>query len=115
MIWGFLFVSYLIVLFQVVIDVFRDDELSGWGKAVWILALMVVPALSALIYLIVRGKGMSARQRTVRGPAPEPSEDYVRIATAPSPVDQIASAKGLLDSGAITADEFARLKSRAIG
>lgn len=112
MVWSFFLVAYLIVLFQVVIDVFRNDDLSGWGKAVWVLALLLVPALTALIYLVINGSGMAARQRG-RGPVPEPSD--VQIIHAPTPVDQIAQAKALLDSGAITADEFAALKAKALG
>ena len=71
-----------------------------------------VPALTALIYLVINGSGMAARQRG-RGPVPEPSD--VQIIHAPTPVDQIAQAKALLDSGAITADEFAALKAKALG
>ena len=113
MVWSFFLVAYLIVLFQVVIDVFRNDDLSGWGKAVWVLALLLVPALTALIYLVINGSGMAARQRGGRGPVPEPGGPL--IINAPTPVDQIAQAKALLDSGAITADEFAALKAKALG
>ena len=113
MVWSFFLVAYLIVLFQVVIDVFRNDDLSGWGKAVWVLALLLVPALTALIHLVINGSGMAARQRGGRGPVPEPSDP--QIINAPTPVDQIAQAKALLDSGALTADEFAALKAKALG
>ncbi|MBK8447619.1 MAG: SHOCT domain-containing protein [Micropruina sp.] len=113
MIWGFFFVAYLIVLVQVVIDLFRDDELSGWAKAAWVLALLALPALTALVYLGVRGRGMSARQRGRGAVPPEPSD--VQVIQAATPVQQIAHAKTLLDSGAITADEFAAIKARALG
>jgi len=124
MIWSFFFICYLMVLFQVIIDVFRDDETSGWGKAGWIILLIFLPALGALIYLIARGEGMNRRQRQRYAPVPEESD--VRIAHAPGqaaapaptpaadPGQQISQAKALLDSGAITAEEYDALKARAL-
>ncbi len=114
LLWGFFYVCYLLVLFQVILDLFRDDELSGWGKAVWVVALVLVPAITLVVYLIVRGNGMGRRMRSRRAPVPE--EDEVRIINAPSSrVEQIAQAKSLLDSGAITPEEYERLKALAIG
>lgn len=102
------------MLFQVILDLFRDDELSGWGKAVWVVALVLVPAITLVVYLIVRGNGMGRRMRSRRAPVPE--ENEVRIINAPSSrVEQIAQAKSLLDSGAITPEEYERLKALAIG
>lgn len=114
LLWGFFYVCYLLVLFQVILDLFRDDELSGWGKAIWVIALVFVPAITVVIYLVVRGDGMGRRMRARTVPVPE--EDDVRVINAPSsPVDQIARAKSLLDSGAITAEEYERLKAQTIG
>ena len=62
LIWWFLFFAYLVILFQIIGDLFRDHALSGWWKAVWIIFLIVVPFLTALIYIIARGKGMAERQ-----------------------------------------------------
>src|SRR5215216_2208469 len=59
--WVFVFISYLMVLFNIVADLFRDHALNGWWKAVWIIFLIFVPFLTALVYLIARGKGMSER------------------------------------------------------
>ncbi|MFT3862110.1 SHOCT domain-containing protein [Micropruina sp.] len=115
LIWAVLFIGYLIVLFQIVIDVFRNDGLNGMAKAVWVVALLVVPALTGIVYLIVHGSGMTARQRAGNRPAPEPSDDYVRIVQAPNPADQISQAKALLDSGAITEAEYVTLKAKALG
>ena len=68
LVWTFFFVMYLMVLFQIIGDLFRDHGMSGWLKAVWIIALLLVPFLSALIYLIARGRGMAERQaRQVEG------------------------------------------------
>ena len=60
--WGFAFVAYLFALFAVITDIFRDHELSGWLKAVWIIFLVFVPFLTVLVYLIARGRSMAERQ-----------------------------------------------------
>src|SRR4026209_1001270 len=62
LIWSFVFVFYLMILFQIIGDLFRDKDLSGWWKALWVIALIVVPWLSALVYLIARGKEMAERR-----------------------------------------------------
>jgi len=119
MIWSFFFICYLMVLFQVIMDVFRDDESSGWVKTGWVVLLIFLPALGALIYLVARGNDMNRRQRQRYAPVPEESD--VRIAHAPGqapvadPTQQISQAKALLDSGAITAEEYDALKARALG
>ena len=56
LVWAFVFACYLIVLFQIVSDLFRDRDLSGWWKAIWIVFLIIAPFLSALIYVIARGR-----------------------------------------------------------
>ncbi|QXT62477.1 SHOCT domain-containing protein [Tessaracoccus palaemonis] len=113
-IYGFFFIMYLIVMFQIVVDIFRDSGLKGWAKALWILALLVVPVLSALIYLIARGGGMNKRQYAAVEQSREATEEYIRSVAGNDPAKQIADAKALLDSGAITADEFAQLKAKAL-
>ena len=62
LVWSFFFVCYLMVLFQVIGDLFRDKDLSGWWKALWIIFLIIFPFLALLIYLIARGRGMAERQ-----------------------------------------------------
>lgn len=115
MLWGFFFICYLLVLFQVILDLFRDDELSGWGKAVWVIALVLVPAITLVAYLIIRGNGMAQRQLASR-PRPVPEDAGPQIIDAvPDPVEQISRAKSLLDSGAITAAEYETLKAKALG
>jgi hypothetical protein len=111
----FFFVAYLIVLFHVILDLFRDPSLGGFAKAVWIVALIFLPVLTSLIYVIARGRGMSERQRTAYAKAQADADAHIReVAGHRSPAEQIASAKQLLDSGAITPDEFARLKATAL-
>ena len=112
MMWGFLWVAYVVVVFQVLMDIFRSADLSGGAKAGWVVFILIVPALGALIYLIVRGNGMNARTSRRRAPVPEDSD--VRIAHAPTAVSQIAHAKELLDSGAISQEEYEQLKGRAL-
>lgn len=114
-IWSFFFIMYLMVLFQVVADLFRDGELSGIAKAIWVLALIALPFLSLLIYLIARGKGMNQRTLATAQANKAASDAYIRSVASTDPTSQIANAKVLLDSGAITAAEFEQLKATALG
>lgn len=110
--WGVAFVTYLIALVSVLIDIFRDGSLNGWLKAVWIVFLVFVPFLTVLIYLIARGSGMAERQGRDRGVVSEP--DYTPRASD-APAADIAQAKALLDKGVISAGEFDALKAKALG
>ena len=112
MLWSFFIICYLMVLFQILLDVIRDDELSGLGKAGWVIALIILPWLASLVYLITRGKGMGQRQRSRHATVPESSD--VQVIQAYSPTEQISKAKALLDSGAITTEEYAALKAREL-
>ena len=116
LVWWFFFIVYLIILFQIIADLFRDRELSGWWKALWMIGLIVVPFLTALVYIIARGSGMAERHFAAAQAAKAQTDTYIRevATTGQSPADQIATAKALLDSGAITADEFAALKAKAL-
>ncbi|MEU5840702.1 SHOCT domain-containing protein [Rhodococcus sp. NPDC047139] len=112
----FAFVAYLIVLFQILVDLFRDHTVSGWVKAVWVVALVIFPYLTSIIYLIVRGRGMALRAQQAQAEAKKATDEYIRtVASGKSPAEQIADAKALLDSGAITAEEFDHLKAQALG
>lgn len=115
LIWTFVFVAYLMVLFQIIIDLFRDKDLSGWWKALWIIFLIVFPFLAALVYLIARGQGMAERRADEMRQAQADTDQYIKsVATSGNPADQIASAKALLDSGAINQEEFDKLKQKAL-
>ena len=112
---SFAFIAYLMFMFQIISDLFRDHTVSGWVKALWMICLIFFPFLTAIIYLIVRGKGMYARQSAAIDRARASQEDYIRNVAAPaSPADQISQAKGLLDSGAISQAEFDALKAKAL-
>ena len=111
--WFFIWVAAIMVWFRCLFDLFGDHTLSGWGKAGWAILLVFVPWLGALIYLIARGRSMNersmARQRA-------PQEEYLPMGT-PTPTraaQQIASAKSLLDSGAIDQAEYDALKAKAL-
>jgi hypothetical protein len=119
LVWSFLFVAYLMVLFHIFGDLFRDRELGGFAKVIWVVVLFVFPFLAALVYLMVRGKGMAERQMESTRQQMAAQEDYIRSVTGASgstssPAEQLSQAKALLDSGAITQDEFAAIKSKAL-
>ncbi|KAF1694582.1 SHOCT domain-containing protein [Pseudoxanthomonas koreensis] len=112
----FVLVAYLLVLFQIIVDLFRDKDLGGLSKAIWFIGLIFLPFLTALAYILFRGRGMSERQLAAVHDARAETDAYIRkVASAKSPTEQIAEAKALLDAGAINADEFARLKAKALG
>ena len=110
----FLLMAYLVVLFHILTDLFRDRGTSGWIKAVWVLFLILLPLLTSLIYLIVRGAGMTERDRAAMQQAQRETDDYIRTVAGASPADQIHRAKELLDAGAITPAEFETLKAKAL-
>lgn len=115
MIPALILVTYLIVLFQIVVDLFRDTELGGGSKVLWMIGLMFLPILTAIVYIIVRGRGMADRQRASLQRAKSDTDTYIREVAGKSPAEQIADAKALLDAGTINADEFAKLKAKACG
>lgn len=118
MIWWFLtvfvFLAYLMALFTIIGDLFRDRKLGGFAKAIWLLCLVFVPFLTALVYLIVRGGGMGERSAAQNQAAQQATSDYIRSVAGSSPAAEIAQAKQLLDSGAITPEEFGRIKSAVV-
>jgi ABC-type multidrug transport system fused ATPase/permease subunit len=110
----FLFVAYLFVLFQIVTDLFRDSETGGVAKALWIIGLIFLPMLTAIVYIIARGKGMAMRQKASLERMKSESDSYIRQVAGRSPAADIAEAKSLLDAGTITPAEFERLKAKAL-
>ncbi|WP_347977239.1 SHOCT domain-containing protein [Microbacterium sp. ProA8] len=116
MFWIFVFVAYLMVIFSIIGDLFRDEKLNGWLKAVWILFLIFVPFLTALVYLIARGNGMQQRSIAQAQAMRSAQDAYIRqtAGSGGSAADDIAKAKTLLDSGAITQAEFDTLKAKAL-
>ena len=111
---AFIFLAYLLVLFQVIVDLCRDTELSGFFKVLWLIGLIFLPFLTALIYFVARGRGMAERQRAAAQTAKADTDAYIREVAGKSPADQIATAKVLLDAGTINKEEFERLKQKAL-
>jgi ABC-type multidrug transport system fused ATPase/permease subunit len=115
--WFFFLFIWIMVLFHVLTDLFRDHSVSGVQKTLWVLFLVFLPFLAVFIYLIVRGKGMGERAAAQQQRAQQQFEGYVRNVAATSettPTEQIARAKELLDAGAIDQSEFERLKTKAL-
>ena len=103
----FVFVAYLIALFSIISDLFRDRKLAGGYKALWLIFLIFLPFLTALAYLVFRGRGMGERAQEQAQAAQSQAEQYIRsVANPASPTEQIASA--------ITAEEFETLKKAAL-
>ena len=75
---SYVFIAYLMLLFHILVDVFRDDELSGFGKAGWIIFLLLIPLIAALVYLIARGQGMAMRQQAYMKRQIAAQDDYIR-------------------------------------
>ena len=112
----FLFVIWIWILFAVLSDLFRDHELSGWGKAAWVLLLVFVPYLGTLIYLIARGHGMRDRTIKAQAEAQQHFASYVReTAGTGSTVDELHKLDQLKDKGSISEEEFQRMKAKLIG
>jgi len=116
--WVYVLFAYLRVLFSIITDLFRDHELNGWWKALWIILLLFVPFITALVYVIARGRGMAERSQRDARQAQKATDDYIRGVAggggAASAADEIAKAKALLDSGAITQADFDSLKAKAL-
>jgi hypothetical protein len=116
----FFMVVYFMILFTCITDLFRDHELSGWAKALWILAFLFFNYLGLLVYLIVRGGGMAGRAAAAQKQMQEAQVEYAKQIVAQSDgaagstTDQIAKAHDLLQSGAITQAEFDAIKAKAI-
>ena len=112
--WSFAFIAYLFALFAVIGDLFRDRKLNGWWKALWIIFLIFLPFLTVLVYLIARGNGMAERQAQVVQQAQKETDTYIKTVAGHSAADEIAKAKGLLDAGTISQQEFEQLKAKAL-
>ena len=114
---SFLFFAYLMVLFQIVTDLFRDRTVSGVMKGVWIICLIFVPFITALVYLIARGDGMAERHIETLRHAQESQAAYIQSVAGSgggSAAEEIGKAKALLDAGTIDQAEYEALKARAL-
>jgi uncharacterized membrane protein YcjF (UPF0283 family) len=114
MILFFAWVAWIWIVVTVLIDVFRRDDIGGWGKAGWVVFVIVLPFLGVLIYLIGQHDGMQERNERQVQAQKAAFDQHVREAAGGS-ATEIAKAKELLDSGAITQAEFEAIKAKALG
>lgn len=113
----FFMVIYFMMLFSVIGDLFRSKDLNGFSKAIWVLALLVLPFLSLFLYLIIRGNGMADRAIAAAGDAQQQQMAMAKQIVASEgsgAADQIHKAKQLLDAGAITQAEYDSIKAKAL-
>ena len=115
----FILCAWFMSLFWVFGDLFRSKDLGGLAKTLWTLFIVFLPILGMLVYLIARGSGMTERALSAQAEAQKRQDAYIRSVATPnggkgSVTDEIASAKALLDSGAINASEYEKLKTTAL-
>lgn len=114
--WLFFLFMFVWLFVSLVADLFRDHEISGWAKAGWIVLLVVAPFLGALVYLIVRGRGMTERSVEAQTRARRDFDEYVRqtAGATPSATQEISRLVDLRQTGAISEAEFERLKEKVL-
>jgi hypothetical protein len=115
----FIFFAWFMSLFWVFGDLFRSRDVGGFAKTLWVLFLIILPILGMLVYLIARGGGMTERALAAQAETQKRQDAYIRSVATPngsngSAADEIASAKALLDSGAINSAEYEQLKATAL-
>ena len=110
----FFFVIWIWIVITILMDVFRDHELSGWAKAAWVLFLIVIPVVTSLVYLILRGSGM--RERAIKEQADQKKhfDEYVRETAQTSPVDELHKLDQVRTSGGITDEEYNKMKAKIL-
>ena len=111
----FFVVIFIWILIAVISDLFRDHEMSGWGKAGWLLFLVVIPPLGVFVYLIARGQGMRDRAVKEQAETRKHLDHYVRETAGTSPVDELHKLADLKDRGAISDAEYEKMKAKLVG
>ncbi|MCT4351916.1 SHOCT domain-containing protein [Streptomyces sp. Je 1-79] len=120
MLWFFLWVMWLFLLFKVITDIFRDHEMSGWGKAGWLIFCILLPFLGVLVYVIARGKSMTQRDLKQAKENEAAFQSYIRKTAGAggdgkgSSADELARLAELKDKGAITNEEFEKAKAKVL-
>jgi hypothetical protein len=114
MIIFFFWVIWIWIVITVLIDIFRRHDIGGWGKAGWVIFVVILPWLGVLVYLIAQHDGMRERSMQQAQSDKQAFDTYVRETAGGGTAGEIAKAKDLLDSGAITQQEFEALKSKAL-
>jgi putative oligomerization/nucleic acid binding protein/phospholipase D-like protein len=122
MLWFFLWIMWFMLLFRVIGDIFRDDALSGWGKAGWTLLVCALPFAGVLVYLVARGRGMGERELRRAQDQERAFRAYVQQAAEPGPktpgtgtkADELGRLAALHDRGAISDAEYERAKAKVL-
>ena len=116
MLWLFLWVLWFFLLFRVIVDIFRSHDLSGWGKALWLIFVIIVPFLGVFVYVIVRGSSMGQRDARQAQEADAATRSYIQSAagTSTSTAEELTKLAGLRDQGVITDAEFAAQKAKLV-
>jgi len=115
MITFFAFIIWIWILITVFADIFRRRDMGGLTKAIWIIFVVLFWWLGVLIYLIINHNGMADRSAEQMKAVKAQQDDYIKSVAGTSPADEVAQAKSLLDSGAITQAEFDTMKAKALG
>ncbi|ADI05144.1 putative integral membrane protein [Streptomyces bingchenggensis BCW-1] len=113
-VWVFLWILWFILLFRVIGDLFRDDSVSGWGKAGWCVFVVVLPFLGVFVYLIARGRGMGEREAKVALKAEADMKAFVRETAASGHAEELSKLVELKNHGDITAEEYERAKAKVL-
>ena len=112
MLWFFMFFIWIWLLIRIFGDIFRSDDLGGWGKALWTLFVIITPFLGVLVYLIARGKGMQERSIRDAEAADAATREYIKQAAGTtSKADELAKLASLRDQGVLTPAEFEAQKA----
>jgi hypothetical protein len=117
LLWFFLWIVWIVILFQVLIDIFRSRDLSGWAKALWVIFVVILPFLGVFVYLIARGQGMAERHLRQAQAQDQALRSYVQEAAAGSSggtADELAKLADLRDRGVITPAEFEAQKAKIL-
>ncbi|MEU7021272.1 SHOCT domain-containing protein [Streptomyces sp. NPDC046203] len=118
--WIFLWVLWFMLLFRIIGDIIRDDDLSGWAKAGWAVLVVLLPFLGCFVYLLVRGKGMGKRELHRAQANEKEFQEYIRAAATPSGpsggghADQLSKLAELKAQGHLTDEEYQRAKEKVL-
>jgi hypothetical protein len=116
LLWIVLWVVWLFLLFRVIFDVFRSDDLSGWGKALWLIFVILLPYLGVFVYIIARGRGMGDRDMREAKARQESFDAYVRDAAGSGggTAEELTKLADLKDRGVISDAEFEQQKAKLL-
>ncbi|GIG54017.1 SHOCT domain-containing protein [Demequina activiva] len=114
--WFMIVIAFFVVVIRIIMDIFRDEDLSGWGKTGWLLLVVILPVIGSIIYLFARGSGMARRDARDAAAIRDAQREYTKgvVQEVGGPAGQIKAAKELLDAGTITQEEYEALKAKAL-